>query len=45
MLNLLMSTKNIQIRQNLVSKGVVTNYGEGGGVYKMGEGACKVLPL
>ena len=26
-------------------KGLVTNYGEGGGGYKTGGGACEVLPL
>ena len=28
-----------------VCKGQVTNYGQGGGGYKKGGGACEVLPL
>ena len=38
MLNFLLSTKNIQFRQNLVSKGVVSNYGKGGGATKWERG-------
>ena len=34
-----------QVRPERKSKGQVTNYGEGGGGYKMGGGAREVLPL
>ena len=38
-------TCHFSLREVLISKGLVTNYGEGGGGYKTGGGVREVLPL